>query len=87
MEIVVILKNQKKLTNNISCQMNTMQSSNWFPDHIASESRDLQLNYNNLTVIIEWKEKNIQLAWAEISKFNYELKSLWPQWDRIQLID
>ena len=65
----VEVKNQKKLTNDIPCQLNTMQSSNWFLDRTAGESRDLQLNNNNLAMMIDWKEKNIQPIWAKYPSF------------------
>ena len=72
-----------------SCQLNVLQSgdSNWFKDRTCAENRELQQKDRNLAMLIDWKERNIQPTWAEISKFNHELKSLWAQWDRINLID
>ena len=85
----VEFKNEEKLKDDNSCQLNVLQSgdSNWFKDRTSAENRELQQKDRNLAMLMDWKERNILPTWAEISKFNHELKCLWAQWDRINLID
>ena len=83
----VEVKNQKKLNNDASCQLNVLHSSNWFPERSSTDNRDLQLQDKNLAMLMDWKEKDNRPTWPEVSRFSRELKSLWSQWDRIVLVD
>ena len=80
-------KQSKVEESAITCQLNFLQSSNWFPCNSNDQNRSLQMDDKTLKKLILWKEKDSRPAWEEISMLDAELKSLWAQWDRLLLID
>ena len=80
-------KQSKEVTSKAICQLNTIQSSNWFNGNTSLENRNLQMKDTNLQKMIKWKEENVRPTWPEISMFDAELKSLWTQWDHLILVE